>query len=116
MDLPADTHVHSEYSWDTGGPSSATAVGTMKRTCARALKIGLTTLIFTEHLDFTGWTAAPEDFLEHQRHLIGNDGLMQPPVMAFEAYLQSVDRCRRLFPDLHILTGVEFGQPTWMVR
>lgn len=111
MVLPADTHVHSEYSWDTGGPTSPTAVGTMQRTCARAVRIGLPAVIFTEHLDFSGWMAAPEDFLEDLRPLIDDDGLMQPPLMDVEGYYQSIERCRRNFPDLRILTGVEFGQP-----
>lgn len=96
MDLPADTHVHSEYSWDTGGTSSPSAVGTMKRTCARARQIGLSTLIFTEHLDFTGWMAAPEDFSEHERHLIGDDGLMQPPRMEIEAYFENKGQWTRV--------------------
>jgi histidinol-phosphatase (PHP family) len=109
--LPADTHVHSEYSWDTGGLASPAAVGTMRRTCARAVQIGLPAVIFTEHLDITGWVSAPEDVLEHLRPLIDENGLMQPPVMDVEGYYQSIERCRRLFPDLRILTGVEFGQP-----
>ena len=70
MMLPADAHVHSEYSWDTGGPASATAVSTMQRTCVRSVHIGLPAVIFTEHLDFSAWAAAPEDFLEHLRPLI----------------------------------------------
>ncbi len=111
MVLPADTHVHSEYSWDTGGPTSPTAIGTMERTCARAVQIGLPAVVFTEHLEFTGWMAAPEDFLEHERHLIDDDGLMQPPPMDVDGYFRSIERCRHDFPDLRILTGVEFGQP-----
>jgi histidinol-phosphatase (PHP family) len=55
--------------------------------------------------------AAPEDFLDHLRPLIDDDGLVQPPLMDVEGYYESVERCRRLFPDLRILTGVEFGQP-----
>ncbi|HEX8508588.1 MAG TPA: PHP domain-containing protein [Propionibacteriaceae bacterium] len=111
MVLPADTHVHSEFSWDTGGPSSPSAVGTMRRTCARAVRIGLPVIIFTEHLDFSGWRAAPEDFAEHERRLIDQDGLMQPPPLDVDGYLDSIERCRHEFPDLRILTGVEFGQP-----
>ena len=52
MGLPADSHVHSEFSWDTGGPTSS-AAGTMDRTCARAVRIGLPAVVFTEHLDLT---------------------------------------------------------------
>lgn len=110
MSLPADTHVHSEYSWDTGGPTSA-AAGTMRRTCARAVRIGLPTVVFTEHLDLTEWWAAPEDFEEHQRPLIDTDGLMRPPPLDAVGYLETIERCRHAFPDLRILTGVEYGQP-----
>jgi histidinol-phosphatase (PHP family) len=109
--LPADTHVHSEFSWDTGGPMSPSAVGTMRRTCARAVRIGLPVVIFTEHLDLSGWRVAPEDFAEHQRHLIDQNGLMQPPTLDVDGYLDSIERCRHEFADLRILTGVEFGQP-----
>lgn len=109
--LPADAHVHSEFSWDTGGPTSPSAAGTMRRTCARAVRIGVPVVIFTEHLDLSGWRAAPEDFAEHQRRLIDQGGLMQPPPLDVEGYLDSVERCRHAFPDLRVLTGVEFGQP-----
>jgi len=110
-DWPADAHVHSEYSWDTGGPASPSAAGTMARTCARAVRIGLPAVIFTEHLDPSCWMAAPEDFAEHERHLIDPDGLMRPPPFDADGYLESIERCRHAFPDLHILTGVELGQP-----
>ena len=70
MTLPADCHVHSEWSWDTGGPTSA-AQGTMERTCARAEKIGLPAVVFTEHLDFEDrWRAEPRDVVDHLRPLI----------------------------------------------
>jgi len=109
--LPADTHVHSEYSWDTGGPAAPTAMGTMRRTCERAVQIGLPAVIFTEHLDLSGWRAAPEDFKEHLRGLIDEDGVLRPPLLDVEGYLGAIERCRHDFPDLRILTGVEFGQP-----
>ncbi len=48
--LPADSHVHSEWSWDTGGPNSS-AAGRMVATCERARSMGLPALFFTEHLD-----------------------------------------------------------------
>jgi histidinol-phosphatase (PHP family) len=108
--LPADAHVHSEFSWDTGGPGSA-AAGTMSRTCARAVRIGLPVVIFTEHLDLSGWRAAREDFDHHERQHIDQHGLMQPPPLDVDGYLESIDRCRHAYPELRILTGVEFGQP-----
>jgi histidinol-phosphatase (PHP family) len=111
MALPADCHVHSEWSWDTGGPTSSTAAGTMERTCQRAIKIGLPAVAFTEHLDLTGWHIEASDVLEHLRPLVTPDGMLVPPALDVAGYLDSVDRCRRAFPELRILTGVEFGQP-----
>ena len=111
MFLPADTHVHSEWSWDTGGPASPTAVGTMERTCARAVKIGLPVVAFTEHLDLGGWRIDAADLEDHLEPLVAVDGTLLPPPLDVEGYLAGIDRCRRMFPDLRILTGVEFGQP-----
>ncbi|HWJ51751.1 MAG TPA: PHP domain-containing protein [Propionibacteriaceae bacterium] len=110
MTLPADSHVHSEWSWDTGGPSSD-AAGTMERTCERAASIGLPALVFTEHLDFDGWRIGVEDAMQTIRGLITPDGILEPPRLDVAGYLDCIDRCRREFPDLRILTGVEFGQP-----
>ncbi|GAB7051194.1 PHP domain-containing protein [Catenuloplanes indicus] len=91
MSLPADSHVHSEFSWD----AARRGTGSMERTCARAVEIGLPALAFTEHLDHTAWldyTAPPLDV---------------------DGYLESVERCRDLFPQLRILTGLEIGEPHW---
>jgi histidinol-phosphatase (PHP family) len=108
--MPCDTHVHTEWSWDTGGPASA-AVGRMERTCVRALQLGLPALVFTEHLDFTTWSVDPADFREDTRKLIGSNGVIRPPILDIEGYLKSVENCRHLFPNLRIWTGVELGQP-----
>ena len=111
MDLPADAHVHSEWSWDTGGPAS-TAAGTMEATCRRAVHVGLPALVFTEHLDLDdAWHAAPEDLMAHQRCLLDASGHVAVPLLDVEGYLSSIERCRAIFPDLRILTGIEFGQP-----
>jgi histidinol-phosphatase (PHP family) len=110
MPLTGDGHVHSEWSWDTGGPGSD-AGGTMQAMCRRALKIGLPALAFTEHLDLTGWVVDQEDLLDHLRPLVGDDGLLTPDPLAVGDYLENIDRCRRQFPELRILSGVEFGQP-----
>lgn len=114
MALTADGHVHSEWSWDVGGPHSD-AAGRMEATCRRAVQIGLPALAFTEHLDVTTWVTEPEDLpdqtvAERLRPLISN-GILTPPVLDADGYLDCIDRCRRTFPDLTILTGVEFGQP-----
>lgn len=113
MGLTADFHVHSEYSWDTGGPTSPTARGTMERTCARAEQIGLPALAFTEHLDFDGWWVDADDSYtrDHYAHLMTGDDILVPPPFDVDGYLESIDRCRHYYPNVQILTGVEFGQP-----
>jgi histidinol-phosphatase (PHP family) len=105
--LPADNHVHSEFSWDTGVNAS------MEETCRRAVEIGLPSVAFTEHVDFTEWgdhdrppaagasVDAPAEIVERKRvHAVDIDG-----------YLASVERCRGLFPQLRVLTGIEAGEP-----
>jgi histidinol-phosphatase (PHP family) len=59
--LPADGHVHSEWSWDA-------PEGSMKRCCALALELGLPAIAFTEHIDYTVWTVAL-DALDGNDHL-----------------------------------------------
>ncbi|MGY5765717.1 PHP domain-containing protein [Brachybacterium sp. DNPG3] len=117
-DLPADSHVHSEFSWDTGGPGSP-AAGTMRAACERAVRIGLPALFFTEHLDLEpAWKADPADFAEdialyaaQGRTLMGEDGIVDVPSFDADGYFAAIDRCRAEFPDLRIGTGLEFGQP-----
>ncbi len=109
--LPADTHVHSEWSWDTGGPDSS-AAGRMVATCERAVKIGLTSLFFTEHLDLeTSWRASPEDFPPWNARHIDDDGYLSPPFLDVEGYFAALEACRERFPSLSIGSGIEFGQP-----
>jgi histidinol-phosphatase (PHP family) len=98
--------VHSEWSWDA-------AVGDMERTCARAVAIGLPALAFTEHLDQGPLRVALEgpyasDFLTS---MADPSGVIQPPGFDVDGYLAAIDHCRSLFPALHILSGVEFGEP-----
>jgi hypothetical protein len=109
--LTADSHVHSEWSWDTGGPDSD-ARGTMVDTCERAVRIGLPALFFTEHLDLDDtWRAGAEEFPASNRRYITKDGYWVPPPLDVDGYFDAIERCRRRFPKLTILTGVEFGQP-----
>ncbi len=108
MALPADGHVHSEWSWDTGTDSA----GTMRRTCQRAVQIGLPAVVFTEHFDFeTVWRASREEFPEAIWPYLNTDGYMIPPPLQVDGYFAAVEQCRHEFPDLRILTGVEWGQP-----
>ncbi|MCU1529136.1 MAG: Histidinol-phosphatase family, partial [Frondihabitans sp.] len=110
MTLPADAHVHSEWSWDSG--SDPASPGRMARTCEQAVRIGLPAIIFTEHLDFEdAWRVNDGDMGEHAGSLVDDDGYVRLPPFDAEGYLESIDRCRRAHPELRILTGVEFGQP-----
>jgi histidinol-phosphatase (PHP family) len=85
----------------------------MERSCARAREIGLPAIAFTEHVDHTV-TTVPVERIEPGHlvlELVGPDGRLVPPPLDVEGYLASVERCRDLFPDLRILTGVEIGEP-----
>jgi histidinol-phosphatase (PHP family) len=111
MELTGDGHVHTQWSWDTGGPRSD-AAGRMESMCRRAVQIGLPALAFTEHLDFTSWTLTSEDHLpDSWGPLVNEDRVLAPPPLDVDGYLDNIERCRREFPVLHILSGVEFGQP-----
>jgi hypothetical protein len=83
---PPDGHVHTEWSWDT-------TVGSMEQTCARAVDLGLPSIAFTDHCDFTRWQLDPppptpppgsreNDWLHHQR-----DGWLVPPPLDVDGYL-----------------------------
>jgi histidinol-phosphatase (PHP family) len=86
----------------------------MERTCARAAALGLPAVAFTEHADNTAWTVAEGelDGFDHLQALVA-DGAVSPPPLNLVGYLESVQRCRDLFPDLHIISGVELGEPHW---
>jgi histidinol-phosphatase (PHP family) len=104
--LPADSHVHSEWSWDAPD-------GSMERTCARAVEIGLPAVAFTEHADYITWSVTASDFDERVRPLISSDGTLTPPELDLTGYLECLQRCRDRFPDLRIISGVELGEPHW---
>jgi histidinol-phosphatase (PHP family) len=109
MVLPPDGHVHTEWSWD------ATA-GSMERSCARAVELGLPSIAFTDHADFTGWVVDPEIKVRMRpwnAARIGADDRFRPPALDAAAYLACVRRCRDLFPGLRILSGTELGEPHW---
>jgi histidinol-phosphatase (PHP family) len=103
MELPADGHVHSEWSWDADR-------GAMDATCARAVAIGVPVVAFTEHVDFTPFRAG---FLAEKFADLVTDGTLNAPVLDVEGYLESVERCRAKYPELRILAGMEVGQPHW---
>ena len=107
--LPPDGHVHTEWSWDA-------VAGSMQRSCERAVQLGLASIAFTEHADFTRWVIEPA--VRAGMHgasaaWIGPDGRFNPPPLDPAAYLDCVRRCRDQFPDLRILAGLELGEPHW---
>jgi histidinol-phosphatase (PHP family) len=107
--LPADGHVHTEWSWDT-------VRGDMDRTCARAVEIGLPAVAFTEHVDHASWTVRESDLTgdyEHLKAYLGSEGLLTPPTFDLDGYLECLDRCRTRYPDVRIISGVELGEPHW---
>lgn len=108
MELPADNHLHSEWSFDTRATR-----GLMERVCARAIDMGIPAVAFTDHIDLMAWHVAASDLIgyEHLQQFVTPDGMLTPPTMDIELYLESVDRCRNKFPDLRIITGAELGQP-----
>jgi histidinol-phosphatase (PHP family) len=108
-ELPADGHVHSEWSWDAPG-------GSMERTCARAVEIGLASVAFTEHAEFTPWTIPPGELPPGLRARITPEGVIVLPVLDVGGYLECLQRCRDLFPALRIRSGVELSEPHWHGR
>jgi histidinol-phosphatase (PHP family) len=104
--LPGDGHVHSEWSWDAPD-------GSMERTCARALDLGLPAVAFTEHADYTAWIvlAGELDDHEHLKAFVTSEGTLVPPALDLDGYLECVQRCRDQFPELRIISGVELGEP-----
>ena len=99
--LPADNHVHSQFSWDTGAEAS------MERTCARAVQVGLPAVAFTEHVDFTVWGAG--DNPPATAAAIATRERVRP--LDVDGYLASIQACRERFPGLRILSGIEAGEP-----
>jgi histidinol-phosphatase (PHP family) len=108
-ELPADGHVHSEWSWDAPG-------GSMERTCARAVQIGLASVAFTEHAEFTAWTLPTGRLPRGARAEVTPEGVVVPPVFDVDGYLGCLQRCRDLYPGLRILSGVELSEPHWHIR
>ncbi len=107
--LPADGHVHSQWSWDAPG-------GSMEQTCRRAVELGLPAVAFTEHVDFASWIVRPEDLADfpHLKAFVTPGGTtLTPPALDLDGYQECLQRCREEFPDLRILSGVEMGEPHW---
>ena len=99
--LPADNHVHSQWSYDTFGRTSMVAE------CERALELGVPAVAFTEHLDFNDY--GPGDAIAATGIKPGWWDAMRP--LDVTGYLAGIEECRHRFPSLRILSGVEAGEP-----
>jgi histidinol-phosphatase (PHP family) len=98
--LPADNHVHSQWSWDTWTDAS------MHRACERALEVGVPAVAFTEHVDFVVW--GDDDPTDHGlRETHGRERLSPLDVAG---YFECVAECRERYPDLRIWSGIEAGE------
>jgi histidinol-phosphatase (PHP family) len=69
----------------------------MERSCARAVKLGLPAIAFTDHADFV--KVQPDQYC-----------------VDIKGYLDALERCRAQFPELRILSGVELGEPHWFPK
>ena len=98
---PADEHVHSEFSWDTGPHAS------MRAACAHAVELGIPAVSFTEHVDFIAWALDDHPLVEGRRPRAPRH--YQP--VDVPAYLDSIERCRDEFPSLRVRAGIETGEP-----
>jgi histidinol-phosphatase (PHP family) len=78
----------------------------MARSCEQALELGVPSVAFTEHLDFTDWIDGDQ---------VGAQGLdphryPRMRLLDVPGYLAAVDECRQRYPDLRILSGAEIGE------
>jgi histidinol-phosphatase (PHP family) len=99
--LPADNHVHSEWSYDTPPDAS------MVRSCEQAITAGLPAIAFTEHLEFTA--SGEGDAITG----VATDSRWWSRIKPLDVagYLAAIEECRERFPGLRILAGVEAGEP-----
>lgn len=99
--------MHSEWSWDA-------VAGSMLDSCARAVALGLPSIAFTEHAEFTRPTIDPDQRTrldEHFRRFLRPDGTFAAPELDLPGYLDCLRRCRERFPGLRVLAGVELSEP-----
>jgi len=86
-----DLHLHSSYSWDTAPGLDVTSV------CAAAVRGGLRGLALTDHFD-----SVPDQGLANRR---------PTGVLDIARRSADIDAAREEYPDLTVLTGLEYGEP-----
>jgi histidinol-phosphatase (PHP family) len=107
--LPPDSHVHTQWSWDA-------PFGSMEQACQRAADLGLPSIAFTEHADFTIWIDDPDKPVREEwvnRAVTRPDSSFVAPRLDVAGYLDCLQRCREMFPGLRIVAGVELGEAHW---
>ena len=85
-------HVHSNFSTD--------GISTMEKQCQEAVNRGLSIICFTDHVDFNSAEYNMGKVKDNRKQNFNVD-----------EYLLEIERMRRLFPELEILSGVEFSEP-----
>jgi histidinol-phosphatase (PHP family) len=98
--LPADNHVHTQWSWDAPGAAS------MARSCEQAVAAGLPAVAFTDHLDFT--VAADGDPIRARG--VSPRPYARMHLLDVTGYLATLEECRGRYPELRILAGAEIGE------
>ena len=89
-----DYHVHPDFSQD--------AAGSMVEYCGRARQIGLDELCFTTHCE--------PDPMRTESEYVRVAGMHRSVDSDWcDSYFREIERCRRDFPDLIVLAGVEVG-------
>ncbi len=80
----------------------------MELECARAIHRGIPAVAFTEHVDFAVW--GDGDGTRWPSLQLGD----RPPSFApldIAGYQANIEKCREMFPDLRVLSGIEAGEP-----
>jgi histidinol-phosphatase (PHP family) len=87
----------------------------MEGACRRAVALGLPSIAFTEHADFTRWVTDPGKPVrdEGMRAMGGPEDRFGAARLDVTGYLECLQRCREMFPGLHIVSGVEIGEAHW---
>ena len=85
----------------------------MLESCHRALELGLGGIAFTEHADLTDWILPAGASIDPDWQACLEGGTLKLPALEIEEYMASVQECRRRYPGLTILSGVEISEPHW---
>src|ERR1700743_1173677 len=105
---PADNHSHTEWSWDA-------VAGSMEGSCARAEELGLPSIAFTDHVDFTRWLIEPAVASEevwYDPAQVGPEGPPHPPPPDAAASRACARPCRAKSPGRPTLSGAKRGGRT----